>query len=119
MSSPIHITSRGVITHNSHLLVCYDPRPQPEHYYDLGKTFYYLPGGHVDFEEGAKQALVREIKEEAGYDSTIERFLGVFEHSWKPREKVEYCHTHEINLIFKVNIPKLTSARCKGVDGIR
>ncbi len=39
-----------------------------------------LPGGGVDFEEGLEEALVREVKEEAGYDVLVGAPLTT--HSW-------------------------------------
>ncbi len=70
----IHVLSRGVIVDQGHILLAYDPRPQPYHYYELNRHFYYLPGGHIDFQESAENALIREIKEETGLDATIEQF---------------------------------------------
>jgi 8-oxo-dGTP pyrophosphatase MutT (NUDIX family) len=103
----IHVLSRAVIIDQGHILVAYDPRPQPNHYYELNTQFYYLPGGHIDFQESAHNAVLREIKEETGFDSTIERFLGIIEHAWDfPGDEV-CCHTHEINIIFKLNITDL------------
>lgn len=105
-----HLLSRAVIIQDDHLLLAYDPRKEPKHYYELNVAFYYLPGGHIELNESAEAAVLREIYEETGFDSYIERFLGVLEHSWSfPGDEV-CCHTHEINLIFKVNL--------KEVDGL-
>lgn len=69
--------------------------------------FYYLPGGHIEFNESAEAAVLREIYEETGLDAHIERFLGVLEHNWSfPGDEV-CCHTYEINLIFKVNLEEV------------
>ncbi len=104
----IHVCSRGVIISQDHILLAYDPRPHPYHYYELDAHFYYLPGGHIDFQESAHSALIREIKEETGYDATIEKFFGIIEHAWHfPGDEV-CCHTHEINLIFNLSVPQLT-----------
>jgi ADP-ribose pyrophosphatase YjhB (NUDIX family) len=100
----IHVLSRGVIIDQDHILLAYDPRTPPDHYYELNTFFYYLPGGHVDFQESAHKALVREIKEETGFEATIEKFLGLIENAWHfPGDEV-CCHTHEINLIFKLTV---------------
>ncbi|HUX80322.1 MAG TPA: NUDIX domain-containing protein [Alphaproteobacteria bacterium] len=109
MDPKIHVLSRALIIHNDQLLLAYDPRQEPKHYYELNAPFFYLPGGHLEFKESSEDALLREIFEETGYGSDIERFLGVLEHSWKfPGDEVCY-HTHEINLIFKVNLKGIKS----------
>ena len=103
----IHVLSRGVIIDQDHILIAYDPRPAPNHYYELNTPFYYLPGGHIDFQESASNALIREIKEETGFEAAIEKFLGIIEHAWNfPGDEV-CCHTHEINLIYKLSITEL------------
>ena len=43
----IHVLSRGVIIEQDHILLAYDPRSFPQHYYELNTKFYYLPGGYV------------------------------------------------------------------------
>ncbi len=107
MNDNIHVLARGVIIDQDHILLAYDPRSHPNHYYELNTPFYYLPGGHIDFQECANNALIREIKEETGFEAEIEKFLGIIEHAWSfPGDEV-CCHTHEINLIFKLNIKEL------------
>ena len=103
----IHVLSRGVIIDQDHILLAYDPRPHPHHYYELNTPFYYLPGGHIDFQESAPHALMREIKEETGFDAAIEKFLGIIEHAWSFQGDEVCCHTHEINLIYKLSITEL------------
>jgi 8-oxo-dGTP diphosphatase len=104
----IHVLSRGIIVDQGHILLAYDPRPQPYHYYELNRDFYYLPGGHIDVQESARTALIREIKEETGLDAEIEQFLGIIEHAWSfPGDEI-CCHTHEINMMFKICITGLS-----------
>lgn len=108
MSAPIHTLSRALIIDTDHLLLAYDPRPDPYHYYELHRCFYYLPGGHIEDHESAVQALHREMREETGCQTTIERFLGLLEHAWHfPGDEV-CCHTHEINMIFKAQLLDLS-----------
>jgi hypothetical protein len=45
----IHICSRGIMMDAGAI----DPRPHPEHYYELNASFYDLPGGHIQFQESA------------------------------------------------------------------
>ena len=103
----IHILARAVVMSEGHILLAYDPRSKSDHYYDLTKSFYYLPGGHVEFKEAARDGLVREIREETGYASKCGHFLGMLEYAWSFGGDEVCCHTHEINLVFKVDIPGL------------
>ena len=64
-----------------------------------GKTTY-LPGGHIEFGETGRQALVREIKEELGVDSTTGAFLGVVENSFMQHGKPHA----EINLVYELSL---------------
>ena len=68
---------------------------------DIRNTF--LPGGHVEFGESAKDALVREIDEELGITCTVGKFLGLVEHKWM-NKGVLNC---EINQVFEVHSKKL------------
>ena len=103
MTDKIHVTTRAVIIDNNRILLAYDPRNPPNQCYELGVRYYYLPGGHVDHQEKATDALVREIFEESGYSSHIDHFLGTQEYARRFSGDDVCCHTHEINLIFKVN----------------
>ena len=64
-----------------------------------GKTTY-LPGGHIEFGETGRQALVREVKEELGLDSRTGRFLGVVENSFTQHGKPHA----EINLVYELEL---------------
>lgn len=109
--STLHVCSRAVIIDDGHILLTYDPRPRPYHYYALNERFYTLPGGHVEHRESAPHALVREIKEETGLTATIDRFLGILEHAWSfPGDEV-CCHTHEINLVFSMTSTHIKRTR--------
>lgn len=89
----IHVLARGVIVDQGHILLCKT--------LDLPISFYFLPGGHVEHEESAEEALLRELVEEAGVECGIKRFLGCLEYSFKPGHN-SICHNHEYNLVFEV-----------------
>lgn len=64
------------------------------------KSWWFLPGGHVEPGERVEVALVREIAEELGTEAKITGFVGVVEHGY-----LEYGVTHhELNLVFEVAI---------------
>ena len=85
--------ARGVCIVDDHILLCHGKR----------STLTYLPGGHIEFRETARQALEREIAEELGRASTAGRFLGCCEHAF-----LQNGEPHaEINLVFELTIPGL------------
>lgn len=61
---------------------------------------FAFPGGHVQFGEEAKDALIREIKEELGLDIEVLNLRWVEENFWKWHE----TPTHQIALYFDANI---------------
>ena len=86
----IETIARGVCVKDGMVLLC---RAKG------GKTTY-LPGGHIEFGETGRQALVREVKEELGLDSRTGRFLGVVENSFtqhgKPHAKINLVYELEL-----------------------
>lgn len=70
----------------------------------IGADNTFLPGGHVEFGEPAKDALIREVHEEIGFDLEVGEFLGAIEHMWPAHAK----SNHEINLVFRGAIKDLT-----------
>lgn len=60
----------------------------------------YLPGGHIEFGETGRQALVREVREELGVASEAGTFLGAAENSFMQHGKPHA----EINLIYELKI---------------
>ncbi len=89
----VEVIARGVCVVEGQLLLCHGKKA----------TLTYLPGGHIEFRETVRQALVREIKEELGRDSEAGRFLGCCEHAF-----VQKGEPHaEINLVFELHIPGL------------
>jgi 8-oxo-dGTP diphosphatase len=101
MSKAIHVVVRALFEREGHILMAYDPREKPFHYYELNRAFYYLPGGHVKWQESAPKALAREMQEEMGQQVDVGPFLGVIDHAWRFDGDEVCCHTHEINLVFR------------------
>ncbi|MCK5850731.1 MAG: NUDIX domain-containing protein [Kiritimatiellae bacterium] len=90
-SEVIEVIVRGVCIKDDMLLVCHTK----------GAANTYLPGGHIDFDESATQALRREIREELGLDCNIGEFLGAVEHRFIQKGD-RHC---EINLVFALILP--------------
>ena len=89
----IETIARGVCLRDGHLLVCQPAKG--------GRC--YLPGGHVEFGETARQALVREIKEELGQEASAGGFLAVTENTFDQAGE-RHC---EVNLLFALDVPSL------------
>ena len=90
----IETIARGICRKDGALLVCQPAKG--------GRC--YLPGGHIEFAETARQALVREIQEEMGLRATAGAFLGVTENTFTQKGE-QHC---EINLMFALDIPDIT-----------
>lgn len=97
MQSKYHfeVCSRAIIIYNGKLLVCRNKL----------KNYYFFPGGHIEFGEKAEQALKRELKEELGISISRFLYMGTVENIYK-EDGVKH---HEINLVFRADIKKITS----------
>ena len=87
----IEVIARGVCVRDGKILLC---RAK-------GGSSTYLPGGHIEFGETGREALVREIDEELGLKATTGEFLGVVENSFEQHGKPHA----EINLVYELAIP--------------
>lgn len=97
----VETIARGVCIRDGKVLLC---RAK-------GGKSTYLPGGHIEFGETGAEALVREIKEELGVDSSCGEFLGVVENSF-----LQHGRPHaEINLVYRLNL-KSQISDFKGSD---
>ena len=90
MEPHIETIARGVCIKDGRVLLCL-PKD---------RSYSYLPGGHIEFGETGREALVREMKEETGLDATAGDLLGVVESSFVQKGE-KHC---EINLIYKMSL---------------
>lgn len=80
------VTARAIIVEEEGLMVFYRERM-----IDGERIKYYaIPGGHVEVGETAKEAVVRELKEELGIEIVVEDQVGVIEIDGK-REEYFWC----------------------------
>ena len=86
----IETIARGVCVKDGRLLLC---RAK-------GGKSTYLPGGHIEVGETGRAALVREVKEELGVDSSAGAFLGALENSFMQNGKPHA----EINLVYELEL---------------
>ena len=89
----IETIARGVFVKDGHILICRNRK--------VGNL--YFPGGHIEFGETGAEALVREVREEMGVDSTAKEFLGCCEHRFDQHGKPHA----EINLVYVLDIPSV------------
>jgi len=88
-----HLLARAVIRTNGHVLLVQSD----------GQAHTFLPGGHVEDGEGLKGCLRRELREELGVNSAVDRYLGAVEHRWRRDGAPQY----ELNHCFVVDAPAL------------
>lgn len=92
----IETIARGVCVKDGKILLC---RAK-------GGKSTYLPGGHIEFGETGRAALVREVKEELGVDASAGAFLGALENSFMQNGKPHA----EINLVYALELAEGTDA---------
>ena len=86
----IETIARGVCVRDGKILLC---RAK-------GGSTTYLPGGHIEFGESGRKALVREMAEETGLEVETGRFMGVVENSFLQHGKPHA----EINLVYEMTL---------------
>lgn len=92
--SHIHSIVRGLLVRGEEIILCRVKDTK----------WFFLPGGHIENGESAKVALLRELHEETGIsDYKITSFVGICENIFPIKNNISQ---HEINIIFKVDIPK-------------
>ena len=82
----IHLLGRIALISNGHILLAHE----------IGAKNTFLPGGHVEYNEAVKNAILRELQEEFDGEVQIEEFIGVVEQSFEYRAQPH----HELNLLF-------------------
>lgn len=84
----IEVLGRALIIERGSVLLCRN----------VDKGYRYLPGGHVEPGEGAMDAVLRELEEEASMPATAGPLLAVLEVRFTQKGKPK----HELNLVFHV-----------------
>lgn len=92
MNTPkkIELIARALVVRDGTVLLCRN----------LEGGHCYLPGGHIEPGETARDALARELDEEAGVSVQVDGLLIVHEHRFEQGG----CARHEINMVFHVEL---------------
>ena len=104
MDQHIETIARGVCVKDGKILLCL-PKD---------RSYSYLPGGHIEFGETGREALVREMKEETGLDATAGELLGVVESSFAQKGE-KHC---EINLIYRMEVKSKSEVEQRTVQSL-
>lgn len=72
-------------------------------------NFFCLPGGHVELGEDSGQAVLREMKEELGFDVKIEKLVAINQNFFKTEEGKPF---HELGFYYVVNAVDDTKINC-------
>lgn len=86
----VETIARGVCVRDGKVLLC---RPKKGGY-------SYLPGGHIEFGEKGAEALVREVREELGVESSAGELLGVVETAFEQNGE----RHAEISLVYRLEL---------------
>lgn len=70
------------------------------------ESYYFSPGGHVEFGETAERALRRELKEEFGGTVTRVKLMGLVQNFFKSHSS----RHHELNLVYAVSLKRFRVA---------
>ena len=84
------ICSRAIIIQEGKILL---PKPKNE-------SWYFFPGGHIDFGEKAEDALKRELQEELAVEIEKFEFIGTVENYYGENG----VRRHELDIIFTVDL---------------
>ena len=77
---------RGVIFHNGSILLVRE----------RDDSRWTLPGGWADVGETPQECVVREVKEESGYDVQVDKLLAVYDRSRHPHEPPFPYHVYKL-----------------------
>ena len=71
-----------------------------------GKIYYSLPGGGQNIYETLEEAVVREVKEETGYDVCVNGFIALLEEIYTNNDiRAKFpTYTHRISHIFQASL---------------
>lgn len=69
----------------------------------LGQEVWSFPGGHIEIGERVKEALIREVKEETGYEIEASKLHGVYDNIVRDISTNDII-AHIINIIWLANI---------------
>jgi len=90
MQENIELIVRALVIRDRKILVCQT----------LGRDYFFLPGGHVEFNEPMRDALRRELYEEIGAILKEAQFIGAIENLFDQDSDKK----HEVSFIFNVDI---------------
>jgi ADP-ribose pyrophosphatase YjhB (NUDIX family) len=90
MNQGFELIVRALIIRDGKILVCQT----------IGRDYFFLPGGHVEFGENMRYSLERELEEEIGAKIINAQFIGGVENIFEQ----DNVKKHEVSFVFHIDL---------------
>ena len=94
-----YLGAYGICLRDGHLLLAHIPATSP-----IDPDAWTLPGGGIDFREHPDDAVLRELREEAGLTGVLEGLVAAYSHVYERSDDRPRPPVHHIGFIYSVAV---------------